>query len=146
MSKLKIQSLLHKSSGFQLWSMFGISQLMSKLKVAQWMDSSFVFCSGVYKITGVLSYHTIETSALPNLRMFLTMLVQNLTLRNDCNLIPSVNGTQGVVLSKWSLDNWRSTAFARTSGFWLDSNQQSRTQKSSVLTSRPQGIDFLKLA
>ena len=31
---------------------------------------------------------------------FLTRLVQNLTIRNDCNLIPSPHGTQRVVLSK----------------------------------------------
>ena len=35
---------------------------------------------------------------------FLTRLVQNLTLRNDCNLIPSAHGTQRVVLSMQSLD------------------------------------------
>ena len=37
-------------------------------------------------------------------RQFLTRLVQNLTLRNNCNLIPSAHGTQQVVLSKRSLD------------------------------------------
>ena len=31
---------------------------------------------------------------------FLTMLVQNLTLCNDCNLIPLAHGTQRIVLSK----------------------------------------------
>ena len=35
---------------------------------------------------------------------FLIRLVQNLTLRNDCNLIPLAHGTQQVVLSKRSLD------------------------------------------
>ena len=35
---------------------------------------------------------------------FLTRLVQNLTLCNDCNLIPSAHRTQRVVLSKRSLD------------------------------------------
>ena len=34
----------------------------------------------------------------------LTRLVQNLKLRNNCNLIPSLPETQGVVLSKQSLD------------------------------------------
>ena len=34
----------------------------------------------------------------------LTSLVQNLTLRNDCNLIPLAHGTQRVVLSKQSFD------------------------------------------
>ena len=34
----------------------------------------------------------------------ITRLVQNLTQRNKCNLIPSAHGTQWVVLSKRSLD------------------------------------------
>ena len=48
-------------------------------------------------------------------RQFLTRLVQNLTLRNNCNLISSAHRTQRVVLSKRSSDGWWSTAFAGSS-------------------------------
>ena len=49
-------------------------------------------------------YAVTEFYNTESFRQFLTRLVQNLTLRNDCNLIPSAHGTQQVVLSKRSLD------------------------------------------
>ena len=87
-----------------------------------------------------MSYLSLEASALPKLTVFLTRLVQNLTLRNDCNLIPSAHGTQRVVLSKRSLDMVDNPQLSpQVVGSWPDSNRKPFTRKMGVLTSRPQG-------
>ena len=76
------------------------------------ISACFVFnWDGVNRLQG--EARSISNMSLPRVqlliagyfRRFLTRLVQNLTLRNDCNLTPSAHGTQRVVLSKQSLDS-----------------------------------------
>ena len=59
---------------------------------------------GSYVKPQYILYSEFYFSLLDNSGSSKTWLVQNLTLRNDCNLIPSAHGTQQVVLSKRSLD------------------------------------------
>ena len=76
------------------WAKWGnFQRVVNCLKMLGYEYPMFVlFYSKLPAITGVLFYLSLEASALLNL--FLTRLVQNLTLRKDCNLIPSVHGTQ----------------------------------------------------
>ena len=72
---------------------------------------------------------------------FLTRLVQNLTLRNDCNLIPSAHGTQRVLSSQndhWTVEDPQLSP--GVVGSRLGSNRLSLTRETGVHTARPQGI------
>ena len=75
---------------------------------------SLFVCFILGSITGVLP-HFLRHRHSPN---FLTRLVQNLTLRNDCNLIPSAHETQRFCPLKTIIGHgWQSTAFAASGGF-----------------------------
>lgn len=95
-------------------------------------------------------------------RQFLTRLVQNLTLRNDCNLIPLAYRTQHLSSQSdyWTIRGFTSLSYLFKSsfqrgevrvddpqlstgvvGFWWDLNLPLLTWESGALTSRPQGID-----
>ena len=72
--------------------------------VLNWRDCTFMTGSTRKLVQSPICHSPRSTANWGYFRQFLTRLVQNLTLSNNCNLIPSAHGTQQVVLSKWSLD------------------------------------------
>ena len=79
--------------------------------VFNWRDCT-VKTGSMRKLGQSPIYHYPRSSAhLGYLRQFLTKLVQNLTLCNDCNLISSAHCTQWIVLSKRLLDRLMTHSF-----------------------------------